>query len=153
MTPRLALPISERFCAQVLGFQGSEVGGSESNREIVSFRSCVRTRGVHCLVGMSPKVMPMFSLFPFCPGGFPFSLESNVKSSPLPPILLSSFGWLYRYVAGRIYLPGQVWTDHFVWFVFFFFINHTFRVTTASFDGILMASDIIFDMKSGQRKL
>ena len=94
--------------------------GEGPYREIVSFRSCVRTRGVHCLVGTSPKGHADLFPFPFLRGRlslFPWDRkwnqselfaksnvnskwiqsESNVKSSPLPPILLSSFGWLYRY--------------------------------------------------------
>ena len=60
--------------------------GEGPYREIVSFRSCVRTRGVHCLVGMNPKsdTLP-FSLVPLSAGDFPFSLEieSEIKVNSL----------------------------------------------------------------------
>ena len=72
------------------------------------------------LVGTSPKHDAALFPFPFLPGRLSLSLEieseiklnssgksnvnskliqseSNVKSSPLHPILLYSFGWLYRY--------------------------------------------------------
>ena len=90
------------------------IGGWEEGpyREIVSFRSCVRTCGVHCLVGNDPNGDPDLFPFPFAAGGFPFSLEieSEIKMNslrnpmwtksefkvceilPPPPILLSNFG-------------------------------------------------------------
>ena len=58
--------------------------GGESNREIVSFRSHVRTRGglievrsvknVWFALFPFPFWLGRFSLFPFGSGGFPFSL-------------------------------------------------------------------------------
>ena len=52
---------------------GSEVGGSEPNREIVSFLSCVRTCGlvVRSELGEVELARPL-SLFPFGSGGYFF---------------------------------------------------------------------------------
>ena len=69
--------------------------GEPLDREIVSFRSCVRTRGVPCLVGTSLKRDPPpfpFSLcareafpFPFFAMACPFYLEieSEIKVNSL----------------------------------------------------------------------
>ena len=56
---------------------GSEVGGSEPNREIVSFRSCVRTHGL--VVGSELEKIELcgLSLFPFGSGGCGGSSESQ----------------------------------------------------------------------------
>ena len=54
--------------------------GEGPYREIVSFRSCVRTRGVHCLVGTSPKGHPDLFPFPFLRGRlslFPWDRKWN----------------------------------------------------------------------------
>ena len=47
----------------------SEVGGSEPNREIVSFRSCVRTRGLVVRSELEKIEARHLSVFPFAPGG------------------------------------------------------------------------------------
>ena len=68
-------------------------GAQRPNREIVSFRSCVRARG-DCQVEMSLKRDPRrLSLFPFGLG----RLSLFPWDPPPPPKLLSSFSWLYRY--------------------------------------------------------
>ena len=80
----------------------SEVGGSESafrqaprNREIVSFRACVRRAMSGCEVEFRCKsVAGALSLFPFGDG----RLSLFPWDPPPPPKLLSSFSWLYRYV-------------------------------------------------------
>ena len=48
--------------------------GGESNWEIVSFRLCVRTRGLVVEWNFASNVRERLSLFPLCPGAFPFSL-------------------------------------------------------------------------------
>ena len=90
-------------------------GAKRLNREIVSFRSCVRARG-DCQVGMSLKRDPGAFPFPFSPRIVKWEWASNVIRAlslfpfhlgrlslfpwdpPPPPKLLSSFSWLYRYV-------------------------------------------------------
>ena len=64
------------FCVSFNGGGGlfvctvSEVGGSETNREIVSVRSHARTRGLVLRSELGKKRLgAMFSLFPFGPGG------------------------------------------------------------------------------------
>ena len=52
----------------------SEVGGGDTNREIVSFRLCVRTRGLVVEWNFASNVRAHLSLFPFLTGAFPFSL-------------------------------------------------------------------------------
>ena len=47
----------------------SEVGGSEPNREIVLFRSCVRTRGLVVRSELEKIEALPLSLFPFGSGG------------------------------------------------------------------------------------
>ena len=70
--------------------------GSETNREIVSFRLCVCAREA-CQVEMSlkrhPHVFPFF-FWPRESSSFPWPEVRH----PLLPILLSSSSWLYRYI-------------------------------------------------------
>ena len=54
--------------------------GGESNWEIVSFRSCVRTRGLVVEWNFSENERACLSLFPLCAGAFPFSLVNPSAS-------------------------------------------------------------------------
>ena len=87
------------YISLYIGGWGEERSGP--NREIVSFRSCVRAVSiakwerasiVMLAVFPFPFVPGRLSLFPLFPGGFPFSL------GPPPPNLLSNFSWVYRYI-------------------------------------------------------
>ena len=56
----------------------SEVGGSETNREIdFGFGSCVRARALVVRWEFGQIVIAPLSLFPFLPAAFPFSLFSQ----------------------------------------------------------------------------
>ena len=62
--------------------------GGESNREIVSFRSCVRRRGLLAWSNWNTKEAPSRSLFPFGAPSFPVSLFGATSfpcSLPPPP--------------------------------------------------------------------
>ena len=59
--------------------------GEGPYREIVSFRSCVRTRGVHCLVGTSPNRDLHLFPFPFVPERL--SLLPSKQCEILPHLL------------------------------------------------------------------
>ena len=64
-----------------LGGVSSPLGRPPRNREIVSCRACVRA--VNARWKCTSNVIPAFSLFPLCPGAFPFSLVRYVKSSEI----------------------------------------------------------------------
>ena len=66
-------------------------GAQRPNREIVSFRSCVRA--VIVKWKWASNVIRGFFLFPFGLG----RLSLFPWDPPPPPKLLSSFSWLYRY--------------------------------------------------------
>jgi hypothetical protein len=51
-----------------------EVGGVDTNWETVSFRSCVRTRGLVADWNVASHAWAGFRLFPFIMGAFPFFL-------------------------------------------------------------------------------
>ena len=55
-----------------LGGVNSPLGRPPRNREIVSCRACVRA--VNARWKCTSNVIRAFSLFPLCPGAFPFSL-------------------------------------------------------------------------------
>ena len=94
------------------------------NREIVSFRSCVRTRGLVAQWNSISKVVGCafpFSLLPglgrgafpllarVVPGNFPFSLLGPGAFPfhfPHPPNLLSNFTW------GRIFVIVDITCTH-----------------------------------------
>ena len=68
-----------------LGGVSSPLGRPPRNREIVSCRACVRA--VNARWKCTSNVIPAFSLFPLCPGAFPFSLvvikRNQVKSNKM----------------------------------------------------------------------
>ena len=77
--------------------------GGESNREIVSCRAVcayVRARGAWSseISAKSSGVPFPFSLWPRRPFPFPLRPIPFPLRPPLPPILLSNFSWLYRYI-------------------------------------------------------
>ena len=61
--------------ALVPSLHRSEVGGSETNREIdFGFGSCVRARALVVRWDLGQILIAPLSLFPFLPAAFPFSL-------------------------------------------------------------------------------
>ena len=87
------------------GSYSSEVGGGESNREIVSFRSCARTRGVAIPSQIQGQFMNRpLSLFPLSLRFLPFSLGAWCPPFPLPPTLPT----FYPASAGFISIYGIV---------------------------------------------
>ena len=89
------------------------------NREIVSFRSGVRTRGLVAYWNWISKGAAVLFPFPFWPHrAFPFPFWGRRASRlhfPPPPNLLSNFSWAYRYIYRR--LGGAQPGNRFVSFV------------------------------------
>ena len=117
------LPSCATFSCGASGMKGALcirmpcIGGwGVLNREIVSFRSCVRTRGpaaswnwisnsvgrpfpFSLLLGLGRGAFPLLARV--VPGSFPFSLLGPGAFPfpfPHPPNLLSNFSWAYRYL-------------------------------------------------------